>query len=295
MAECGVPQPAWNTFAEADIHPDTFPLAECALVNPDARPGQRIYTLPLARVSGEEGRRQEIIQELLCTEAAYLADLRRVTHHFLHHPPAPSPLGAREHRCLWGGVEQFLPLHEELHGALAHQRAQGGVVLRVGSPLLRVLPHMRLYTLYCAGFGEAMRYLAQARREVRGLEEWVARCAGAAQCRGLDVSALLLKPIQRVCKYPLFLQVGRRCCVVLGWARGSSNEQVHMPAHAHAHPTATAGAHAPGAPGSRRPPRGRQRHALHPHLHQPPAAQPRPPAAASVPPRTAGVWPGAPL
>ena len=65
-----------------------------------------------------------VLDELVATEANYVADLRCATSAFCQ--PLADLLSSRQHHAIFGSLPQLLQIHEELEAALGAAAAAGG-------------------------------------------------------------------------------------------------------------------------------------------------------------------------
>ena len=63
-----------------------------------------------------------------------------------------------------------------------------------------------MYTTYCANQPKAMQVLDSLDRNKKFVA-FLDQCMLNPECRGLTLFSFLIKPIQRICKYPLLLKV----------------------------------------------------------------------------------------
>ena len=102
----------------------------------------------------------------------------------------------------------------------------GSAVRHVAAAFAWAGPFFKIYSVYCQNYETALISL----RAIRGQTNFEEFCAGARTdpaCAGLPLEALLIKPVQRICKYPLFLtqmraQVGDEADAAASLARESA-------------------------------------------------------------------------
>jgi hypothetical protein len=63
-----------------------------------------------------------------------------------------------------------------------------------------------MYTVYCANQPNSMSCLDRLSKQ-SAFKAFLAECLENPTCRGLTLFSFLIKPIQRICKYPLLLRV----------------------------------------------------------------------------------------
>ncbi|KAI9355339.1 Dbl homology domain-containing protein [Zopfochytrium polystomum] len=168
--------------------------------------GKPYFALDLSAISAEEVKRQEIVYELMTTEREYIRDLSTIIEFFLKPIREQGLITAKYVSVLFSNIEQLLPVNQEFLGRLDQRRRERvGIVDEVGDIFLVVAQYFKMYTIYCGNQPEAMSYLKRERSNKR-LSSFLQFCLLKPVCRGLDLGAFLLKPVQRICKYPLLLR-----------------------------------------------------------------------------------------
>jgi hypothetical protein len=67
--------------------------------------------------------------------------------------------------------------------------------------------YMRLYTPYCANQNTAYKTLARCTKASAQFREFLKQAHANEQVRLINLDGYLIKPMQRLCKYPLLLRV----------------------------------------------------------------------------------------
>ena len=164
--------------------------------------------------------------EILATERDYVRDLKLLIDAYVR-PLQRDAQGLRREEVVrvFSNVEEILDVNELLLGRLevtaAAERGSGTAAAAAGSartPAVRrrlstthveafteSLPLLaKAYGRYCADHMEAYALLAQLTKRSRRFARFVTERAAEPRCRGLDLHAFLIKPVQRLLKYPLF-------------------------------------------------------------------------------------------
>ncbi len=64
----------------------------------------------------------------------------------------------------------------------------------------------QVYSVFCANQDQSLKLLTELQARNARFASWLQHNQTKFLSRGLDLQAFLVKPIQRVCKYPLFLR-----------------------------------------------------------------------------------------
>ncbi|KAI9223563.1 hypothetical protein BC828DRAFT_375590 [Blastocladiella britannica] len=157
-----------------------------------------------SQLSKSEIKRQETIYELTVTESDYVGSLIVLRRKFLHPIAKNQLLSAQELSSIFSDVEQLIPLNQELLGELEKRRALDRcVVTRVGSIFKKLAPFFKMYNTYCTNIPDAQNAVIALQQSRPAFKEFL---IGHPDNAGLDISSLLIKPVQRLCKYPLLLR-----------------------------------------------------------------------------------------
>ena len=153
-----------------------------------------------------------LCDELIDTELHYFRELELLSEHFVR------PLRAGERQGLVSNVEQLVELHGGLveRLAAAAERYSGERLAdAIGSELMRVCPYLQLYVPFCSNFVPALGLLDEMRahrpaiaRLLATAEEGIRQVRIAERGDGAPVAllSLLIKPVQRLCQYPLLFR-----------------------------------------------------------------------------------------
>jgi hypothetical protein len=163
-----------------------------------------------------EMRRQEVIAELCATETAFVTGLRGVVRVFFQ--PLRQPSGAWIRGVpasvgrLFDWLEDIVHLHSRIVDALDVRLAeQTPLVLRIADAFLEYIPRLEVHQPYLVRFEAVTQAIdAMAADETSDFGEFVRMQQALPECGAMTLSSFLLKPVQRLMKYPLFFKVRTR-------------------------------------------------------------------------------------
>ena len=138
-------------------------------------------------------RTRRVLHEILATERAYVAALDVLVGKFL--PLLDPLLDASSGEELLSAARALRGVHLELLQRL--EQAGTADVSGVSRAFALMTPFLRMYSTYCSGYGRALARVTEARASTPALDELEAAC-------GERIDSLLIRPVQRLCKYPLF-------------------------------------------------------------------------------------------
>ena len=179
------------------------------------------------RQEAEEARAREIakaeralgdvLEELLLTEATYLDDLRHIMEHFV--TPMADILSHSVHCTIFANLSMLVELHTKLAADLAPATAMGASETTtdframgdsIASAFLVLAPFFRMYAIYSANYKDVPAALSTAKQEKAVADFLRERAQRDAEEKGegksATLDALLFRPIQRMCVYPLLFK-----------------------------------------------------------------------------------------
>ena len=151
----------------------------------------------------------EVLEEILDTERNYLQDLRFINKEFTR--PLKEVMEHLEHYDVFSNIEQLEQLHAtieaDLQPARAEAKAADGstdeLARKVVVALQPNIPLLMSYAIYCGKFTDAPERLALARHRNKRVDAVATRAAAEFNTA---LEALLFRPVQRMCVYPLLFK-----------------------------------------------------------------------------------------
>lgn len=170
---------------------------------------------------GDVAHRMKIFQEILESETTYVRDLGVICQNFLAPIEKHELLKRDEIKEVFGNIRELREIHVTLLGKLrdADRRhrdvrntgkanAEADAAAELASTHARIfsemIPFLQAYAAYCGTYTAAIQLvktLSEGRPNSK-LSNFLQKMM--VQCRGLDLPSYLIKPPQRLCKYPLF-------------------------------------------------------------------------------------------
>lgn len=201
---------AATTPLASPTHSPVFDYLRRVDDGPQRKRGQfeRGVTDEALRVMGytdDEIKRQEIISELIATEEDYVNDLNFIKRSVIKPTKAIRniPLSVA---TLFSDLEDILTLHTQILNELQKAQVKDGyVVTQLASVLLPFVSKFDIYGQYLCTFESASRHMSKAMQKDGDSFGKILNQAGKEpEARGLAASAYIMKPFQRLLKYPLF-------------------------------------------------------------------------------------------
>uniref|UniRef100_A0A8D2Q1U6 Intersectin-1 n=1 Tax=Zosterops lateralis melanops TaxID=1220523 RepID=A0A8D2Q1U6_ZOSLA len=156
-----------------------------------------------------ERKRQGYIHELIVTEENYVNDLQLVTEIFQKPLMESELVTEKEVAMIFVNWKELIMCNIKLLKALRVRKKMSGEkmpVKMIGDILTAQLPHMQPYIRFCSCQLNGAALIQQKTDEVPEFKEFVKRLAMDPRCKGMPLSSFLLKPMQRVTRYPLIIK-----------------------------------------------------------------------------------------
>ncbi|XP_007445183.1 intersectin-1-like, partial [Python bivittatus] len=156
-----------------------------------------------------ERKRQGYIHELIVTEENYVNDLQLVTEIFQKPLMDSELLTEKEVAMIFVNWKELIMCNIKLLKALRVRKKMSGErmpVKMIGDILTAQLPHMQPYIRFCSCQLNGAALIQQKTDEVPDFKEFVKKLAMDPRCKGMPLSSFLLKPMQRVTRYPLIIK-----------------------------------------------------------------------------------------
>ena len=125
--------------------------------------------------------------------------------------PLQKLLTAAAHNAVFANLQQIAELHarleDELQEAKRVPKKEKGE--KIASAFIALLPFFKMYATYCANYGDVAHALEQVQQDAAS----AALLHDVYERSGTTLAALLFRPVQRICLYPLlFKQARPRTC-----------------------------------------------------------------------------------
>ncbi|XP_011350007.2 intersectin-2 isoform X6 [Ooceraea biroi] len=154
-----------------------------------------------------EKKRQEYIKELIMTEQAYIEDMRLV-HEVFEKPLIESlVLSVDEIEKIFINWRDIIACNDNFLRTLRIRRDNscGGIIRMIGDILCENIPRMSAYIRFCSCQISAATYLQRLTETSAEFVRVAQACQQDPRTKGMPLSSFLIKPMQRITKYPLII------------------------------------------------------------------------------------------
>ncbi|KAJ3610859.1 hypothetical protein NHX12_022949 [Muraenolepis orangiensis] len=160
-------------------------------------------------LSPMERKRQGYTHELIVTEENYVNDLQLVTETFQKPLLECELLTEKEVGMIFVNWKELIMCNIKLLKALRVRKKMSGErmpVKMIGDILTNQLPHMQPYIRFCSCQLNGATLIQQKTDDTQEFKDFLKRLAMDPRCKGMPLSSFLLKPMQRVTRYPLIIK-----------------------------------------------------------------------------------------
>ncbi|KAI7853013.1 hypothetical protein BDC45DRAFT_173780 [Circinella umbellata] len=159
--------------------------------------------------SSSSKKLNNVIQELLDTEMVYFQDMQLILDIYKKTPANTTPFQSWEIKAIFANVTSILDFERTLIPLLNNASVQERPVYTLGRVFLEIMHRMDdVYCAYCKRHQDAMNTLQNAQQTRSEVVEFLQLCNNelVGRTTSWDLPSLLIKPVQRVLKYPLLFQ-----------------------------------------------------------------------------------------
>uniref|UniRef100_A0A7N8YHK6 Intersectin 2a n=1 Tax=Mastacembelus armatus TaxID=205130 RepID=A0A7N8YHK6_9TELE len=165
--------------------------------------------MTLDTMSPQERKRQGYIHELIQTEETYVEDLELVLEVFYKPMAESGRLTEAEMGVIFVNWRELIMCNTKLLKALRVRKKTGGEnmpVQLIGDLLASELAHMQPYIRFCSCQLNAAALLQSKTHNQPDFKNFLKKIATNYRCKGMPLSSFLLKPMQRITRYPLLIK-----------------------------------------------------------------------------------------
>ncbi|XP_077444012.1 intersectin-2-like isoform X2 [Stigmatopora argus] len=163
----------------------------------------------LETMSPQERKRQGYIHELIRTEESYVDDLELVLEVFYKPMSESGRLTEAEMGVIFANWREIIACNAKFLKALRWRKKTGGddmPVPLIGDLLASELPRLRPYVRFCSCQLNGAALLQSKTDDQPDFKDFLKKIASDHRCRGMPLSSFLLKPMQRITRYPLLIK-----------------------------------------------------------------------------------------
>eukprot|EP01114_Cavostelium_apophysatum_P002752 TRINITY_DN1243_c0_g1_i1.p1 TRINITY_DN1243_c0_g1~~TRINITY_DN1243_c0_g1_i1.p1 ORF type:complete len:1135 (-),score=369.28 TRINITY_DN1243_c0_g1_i1:198-3602(-) len=152
--------------------------------------------------------RAEVINEIITTERDYVSDLNVIVEVFLLPIKLKGAMPTEDVNIVFSNVETLVNCNTQvIRDWDERKKSSAGKddAILIGEIFDKLSPFFKMYSVYCANQPNAMIKLQEYSRKPEFLQT-LKICSTDPRAKGLSLNSFLIKPIQRICKYPLLFR-----------------------------------------------------------------------------------------
>ncbi|ORX64662.1 Dbl homology domain-containing protein [Anaeromyces robustus] len=157
-------------------------------------------------LSKDSIKRQEVIYEMIDTERDYVNDLSIIIEVYIEPLKSNNILSKKDLNTLFSNVEQIYGVNKELLSLFEKRQQQNPYVDEIGDIWLTMNEYLKMYLLYCSNYATALTKLENLKSSSKSFAKFLNTQFQKPESRCLHLDSFLIKPVQRICKYPLLLK-----------------------------------------------------------------------------------------
>ncbi|XP_053301056.1 intersectin-2a isoform X1 [Pleuronectes platessa] len=165
--------------------------------------------MTLDTMTPQERKRQGYVHELIQTEETYVEDLELVLEVFYKPMSESGRLTEAEMAVIFVNWRELIMCNTKFLKALRVRKMTGGEnmpVELIGDLLESELAHMQPYIRFCSCQLNAAALLQSRTYNQPDFKNFLKKIATNYRCKGMPLSSFLLKPMQRITRYPLIIK-----------------------------------------------------------------------------------------
>eukprot|EP01103_Thecamoeba_quadrilineata_P008854 TRINITY_DN18573_c0_g1_i1.p1 TRINITY_DN18573_c0_g1~~TRINITY_DN18573_c0_g1_i1.p1 ORF type:complete len:549 (-),score=98.55 TRINITY_DN18573_c0_g1_i1:146-1792(-) len=182
------PPPQSTSTIFADSCPSSASASKCASSNTSAESSPSMMT-----------SRERVINEILMTEKTYVDDLGIMVSQILKPLKQTKLLPNEDIQAIFFNIETILDINKQFLNSLQFSNED------MGEKFLKMKESFRLYATYCVNHSRAVKTLTAVCKDPT-VFSFLETIRKTQICRHLDCESYIIKPVQRLCKYPLLLR-----------------------------------------------------------------------------------------
>ena len=162
--------------------------------------------IDVAKLSKEESARQEVIFELETTEEDYVMDIEALKESYMKVLAEACVTTLEERTTLFSNITTITTTNRTFLDFMRQRRRDTSPIEVIGDAFFQLKDGFPAYYTYCANHAKATKLLKNllANPEFKRVHDQVH--FENPRAKNLSLESYLIKPVQRICKYPLILR-----------------------------------------------------------------------------------------
>lgn len=173
-------------------------------VDPSSSPiGGSIKSRERAHTYNNLDPQLRVIREIIDTEEDYTKDLHIIIDIFLKPMRKDEIATTQEIAAIFSNVELIVGVNEQLLQAFKKDETTRGIA----QAFISLAEFLKMYSGFCSNQAQSFDVINKLKeKKDKKFETFLQYCFARPEAQGLDFNAYMIKPVQRICKYPLLLR-----------------------------------------------------------------------------------------
>ncbi|KAM9951765.1 hypothetical protein ACTFIT_002448 [Dictyostelium discoideum] len=155
---------------------------------------------------GENKMRNMVINEIINTEKDYIADLNIIVNFILTPLKESKIIPDKDISIIFSNIQLLLNVNKELLSDLLQKAPDEKPNHTVGTCFIYFFKYLKIYSGYCANQTISADHIARCSKKIPSFKQFLEEKQASTECRQCNLESFLIKPVQRLCKYPLLLR-----------------------------------------------------------------------------------------
>jgi hypothetical protein len=107
---------------------------------------------------------------------------------------------------VFSNTEEVMTANKLLLSKLLARKEHDPKLIDLSEAILESADKFKVYSIYCGNYPKAMKTVAALKTNAE-FSTFLTKLMSGTEAKGLSLESFLIKPVQRICKYPLLLRV----------------------------------------------------------------------------------------
>eukprot|EP01100_Stratorugosa_tubuloviscum_P010045 TRINITY_DN425_c0_g1_i1.p1 TRINITY_DN425_c0_g1~~TRINITY_DN425_c0_g1_i1.p1 ORF type:complete len:871 (+),score=389.51 TRINITY_DN425_c0_g1_i1:92-2704(+) len=160
-------------------------------------------TAEMQKIEKQKRMQQMVLKEIIQTEKGYSKDLELLLRKFINPISAQQILSSEDVKKIFLNTKDILVCALKI----SKEIEKDSDIINIANQFIQKKQVLiDLYTSYCCEHDGSLEYLERCRKKEKRFDTFLKNLMEDQELRCLDLNAFLVKPVQRVCKYPLLFR-----------------------------------------------------------------------------------------
>jgi len=152
-------------------------------------------------------QRRMVYEEINATEETYVRDMTTILKVFAEPMVAQEIITPQQRDMIFSNLRGIVVVNRAMLREIKKKQKSQLLSLVIGKVFHEYAPKMSVYTEYCINYHEALKTIRNLKKSNEKFAEFLNSMATTkSELRGLNLESMLIKPVQRICKYQLLLR-----------------------------------------------------------------------------------------